>query len=306
MAKDAQREGSGELAVGGTPEGQNGGAALARDLVRRGFVIAGLGFLAACATTPARKVAAADPEEVPDGLWTSGEDLPPQRFARPVSPMPSSAGGAAGGSTPRPPAHAPADRPTIATQQGKTVGPEAKPKDLSNASIPKTYDGSVLRRALWTSWFPADREMDPLGKVKRITVHHEGNGAFTETSIAECKARLVNVLNGERGVGHRDIAYHFVIDPAGRVWEARDIRWEGRHTRNNHANNLGVMCLGNFEVQSIPPAQLASLERFVRDLQRKYGVGRKQVFTHQELSPTLCPGKDLQRKMGALRQRLPA
>jgi N-acetyl-anhydromuramyl-L-alanine amidase AmpD len=146
--------------------------------------------------------------------------------------------------------------------------------------------------------------MDRLGRIRRITVHHEGNRPFTATSIAECRARIVNVLNGERGVGHRDIAYHYVIDPAGRVWEARDIRWEGRHTRNNHSGNLGVVCLGNFEEQSIPPAQLAALERFLRDLQKKHKIGRKQIFTHQELSPTLCPGKDLQRKMGPLRARL--
>lgn len=264
------------------------------EFARRGFMLAGLGLLAACAATPTREARVSDPDEVPDGLWTTG-DLPPQRFARPVSPVPREAPAA-----PRPAV----DRPSIAAQAGRTVGPEAKPQELSGAGIPRTYEGTVLRRALWTSWFPADRDMDPLGKVKRITVHHEGNGAFNATSIAECKARLVNVLNGERGVGHRDIAYHYVIDPAGRVWEARDIRWEGRHTRNNHANNLGVMCLGNFELQSIPPAQLSSLERFLRDLQAKHRIGRRQVFTHQELSPTLCPGKDLQRKMGPLRTRL--
>jgi hypothetical protein len=175
---------------------------------------------------------------------------------------------------------------------------------MSASGIPKTYDGTVIPRSRWTSWFPEDSAMDRLGRVRRITVHHEGNRAFTATSVAECRARLVNVLNGERGVGHRDIAYHYAIDPAGRVWEARDLRWEGRHTRNNHSNNLGVVCLGNFEVQSIPQAQLAALERFLRDLQKKHKIGRKQIFTHQELSPTLCPGKDLQKKMGPLRARL--
>jgi N-acetyl-anhydromuramyl-L-alanine amidase AmpD len=88
------------------------------------------------------------------------------------------------------------------------------------------------------------------------------------------------------------------------VWEGRNIRWEGRHTRRNHSNNLGVVCLGNFEEQSVPPAQLAALERLLRDLQKRHKIARKQIFTHQELSPSLCPGKDLQRRMGALRARL--
>lgn len=308
MAKDAQRDGLGENAridagMSDATGGATGGtrlSALTRDLARRGIVLAGLGFLAACATMPARKIAATDPDEVPDGLWTSGDDMPPQRFARPVSPVPQSPPA----SRPAPARTAQADKPTASATKGKTVGPEAKPKELSNASIPKTYGGTVIPRSRWTSWFPEDADMDRLGRVRRITVHHEGNRPFTATSIAECRARLVNVLNGERGVGHRDIAYHYVIDPAGRVWEARDLRWEGRHTRNNHTGNLGVVCLGNFEEQSIPPAQLAALERFLRDLQKKHKIGRKQIFTHQELSPTLCPGKDLQRKMGPLRTRL--
>ena len=188
--------------------------------------------------------------------------------------------------------------------KGKVVGPEAKPKDLSSASITSTYNGTVIPRTRWTSWFPEDGDMDRIGRITRITVHHEGNRPFTATSIAECKARIVNVLNGERGMGHRDIAYHYVIDPAGRVWEGRNIRWEGRHTRRNHSNNLGVVCLGNFEEQSVPPALLAALERLLRDLQKRHKIARKQIFTHQELSPSLCPGKDLQRRMGALRARL--
>jgi hypothetical protein len=290
MAKDEQRDSRGEAAH---ERAKHDAAALAR----RGFVLAGLGFLAACATSPSREAGSAlpgEPAEVPDGPWTSG-DLGPKRYAQPVSPIKS----------PNSAPHRPAsERPSSAMAKGKVVGPEAKPKDLSSASIPSTYNGTVIPRTRWTSWFPEDGDMDRIGRITRITVHHEGNRPFTATSIAECKARIVNVLNGERGMGHRDIAYHYVIDPAGRVWEGRNIRWEGRHTRRNHSNNLGVVCLGNFEEQSVPPAQLAALERLLRDLQKRHKIARKQIFTHQELSPSLCPGKDLQRRMGALRARL--
>ena len=200
MAKDAQRDGTDNLAsddraddLPPSPlvrEVAHRGLALAR----RGFVFAGLGFLAACATTPVRTIVASEPDEVPDGLWTSGGDLPPQRFARPVTPMPSAA--PASGGVARKPA---TDRPTPAATKGKTVGPEAKPGDLSNASIPATYDGKVIPRTRWTSWSPDDGDMDRLGRVKRITVHHEGNRPFKATSVSECRARIVNVLNGERG-----------------------------------------------------------------------------------------------------------
>jgi hypothetical protein len=100
-------------------------------LARRGFVLAGLGFLAACATSPSREAGSAlpgEPAEVPDGPWTSG-DLGPKRYAQPVSPIKS----------PNSAPHRPAsERPSSAMAKGKVVGPEAKPKDLSSASIPST------------------------------------------------------------------------------------------------------------------------------------------------------------------------
>jgi len=291
------------------------GEPLAASIARRGFVLAtvgaGLAFLAGCASTQKSAgspgalgsnglARGADPG---GGAWGADGDLPPKRYAQPVNP---SSGGNSGGSrastTTRPPA--------VATKPSRTVGPEAKPAPnsgyASGVRIPATYDGSVIPRSAWTNFRPPAADMDRMPKVTRITVHHEGNRAFTATSVADCRARLVNVMNGEMNarVPHKDIAYHYVIDPAGRVWEARDLRYEGRHTRNNHDGNLGVMCLGNFEEQSIPPAQLAALEKFLKSLQAKHKVSKKRVYTHQELSATLCPGKDLQRRMGTVRSRL--
>lgn len=295
-------------------------------IARRGFVLAGIGaglaFLAGCASTPKSSsrgtnglsLAGDDAgASMGAGPWGADGELPPKRYAQPVSPS-----GSTGGSGSRP--------PVIASKTSRTVGPDAKPAPAKTAAgssasastktpnagyasgirVPATYDGTVIPRAAWTNFRPPAADMDRMPKVTRITVHHEGNRAFTATSVADCRARLVNVMNGEMNarVPHKDIAYHYVIDPAGRVWEARDLRYEGRHTRNNHDGNLGVMCLGNFEEQSISPAQLAALEKFLKSLQAKHKVSKKRVYTHQELSPTLCPGKDLQRRMGTLRSRL--
>lgn len=297
--------------------------AVAATIARRGFVLlgigAGLSCLAGCASTPKSSqsrganglaMGGAPGSDNPGaGPWGADGDLPPKRYAQPVSPS-----GSTGGTGTR--------SSTSATKAPRTVGPDAKPAPAKAATsspakapsmgyasgirIPATYDGTVIPRTAWTNFRPSAADMDRMPKVTRITVHHEGNRAFTATSVGDCRARLINVMNGEMNarVPHKDIAYHFVIDPAGRVWEARDLRYEGRHTRNNHDGNLGVMCLGNFEEQSIPPAQLAALEKFLKSLQAKHKVSKKRVFTHQELSPTLCPGKDLQRRMGTLRSRL--
>ena len=272
-------------------------------VARRSFVLASLGFLAACATqqrTGQLADAGRTTDEIGGGVWGGDGDMPPARYARPVSASGSSAAAGGSGSSGLKAKNgigAASRTPT------RTVGPDAKPV-TSSVSIPSGYDGKVIARSAWTSFRPDPKIMERMPTVTRITVHHEGNSPYFGTSAEDVKARLVNVLNGERGVGHRDIAYHYVIDPAGRVWEARDLRYEGRHTRNNYDANLGVMCLGNFEEQRIPPAQLAALEKFIKQLQAKHKIAKKRVYTHQELSATLCPGKDLQKKMGTLRSRL--
>ncbi len=290
-----------------------------QNLLRRGFVLASVGFglsaLLACAAKGSKGsktaiASAASPSgSEPEGLWTESGGLPPKRYAQPVTPpatkgsasaskngipstSQSSTERAAGNSAPKKSASAPANTPAHST--------------YAPASIPSGYSAKPIPRRAWTTFVPNAKEMEAMPRVTRITVHHEGNHPFYGTSVSDVRARLVNVLNGEMNAKnpHKDIAYHFVIDPAGRVWEARDLKWEGRHTRNNYDGNLGVMCLGNFEEQSIPAAQLAALEKFIAQMQLKYTIARKRVYTHQELSPTLCPGKDLQKKMGAMRSRL--
>ncbi len=270
-------------------------------VARRGFMLATLGFtvtsLLACAAKAPKSALASGGSAAPEGLWTERGGLPPKRYAQPATPADSTASAA------------PAS--TAKTSARTNTATTAKPAAAANstyapASIPSGYSAKPIPRRAWTTFVPDAKGMEAMPTVTRITVHHEGNGPYYGTSVTDVRARLVNVLNGEMNAKnpHKDIAYHFVIDPAGRVWEARDLKWEGRHTRNNYDTNLGVMCLGNFEEQSISPAQLASLEKFIKQMQLKYKIPKKRVYTHQELSATLCPGKDLQKKMGAMRTRL--
>lgn len=271
----------------------------AAQIARRGFVLASLGFLAACASGGGSKQLSSrsSGSRMPDGLWTTDGKLPPQKWAQPTSPQPA-----------RPQSDPAPSRAVVRAEDKPAVPGVAGGK----GAIPTGFDGRVIPRNSWTRYCPNPRDMEPLGKVRKITVHHTGNPyVFTDTSVADVKDELVHVMNGEMGVGHDDIAYHYVIDPAGRVWAGRDIRWQGSHVRNwkgidNREGNVGIMLLGNFEKQQPSKAQLATLEKFVVKLQKQYAIARQRrkggvidknygVFTHQQLSPTECPGDNMQR-----------
>ena len=162
----------------------------------------------------------------------------------------------------------------------------------------------VMSRASWTRAPVArPREINPFGRVTRITVHHEGSLPFSSLSQDAVRTRLEQVRQAHVRRGWADIGYHFVIDPAGRVWEGRSLSWQGAHVKDQNEGNLGIMCLGNYEVQQPTSAMLATLDRFVSQQMRQYRVGIGQVRTHREFAPTECPGRSLQRYMLATRAR---
>ena len=130
---------------------------------------------------------------------------------------------------------------------------------------------------------------------KYIVVHHSatdrGNAASFDRSH-----RL------ERGWD--ELGYHFVIDngdggPDGRIevgsrWTKQ--KW-GAHTGgtpgneyNNHG--IGICLVGDFSNHMPSRAQIASLERLVRHLARKYNIDPSNVIGHREApnSSTSCPG----------------
>jgi hypothetical protein len=163
----------------------------------------------------------------------------------------------------------------------------------------------VLPRSAWArSGVARVNDINPMLPVGRITVHHDGMDSFTSTSQGDAAHRIETIRQAH--VNQRkfaDIGYHYVIDPGGRVWEGRSARYQGAHVQDNNEGNLGIMCLGNFDLHRPSSAQLSALDRFVATQMRRYRVAINRVYTHQEINPTACPGRNLQSYMVATRGR---
>ncbi|MCC7407250.1 MAG: N-acetylmuramoyl-L-alanine amidase [Phycisphaeraceae bacterium] len=160
----------------------------------------------------------------------------------------------------------------------------------------------VLTRGQWTRTGPIASRLNPMGGVHRITVHHEGWTPVWFTGTGETAERLESIRRAHVGKGWADIGYHYVIDRAGRVWQGRDVRYQGAHVQQNNENNVGVMLLGNFEQQKPSSSQMVTVVDVLRSLMRQYKVPIKRVYTHRELKPTICPGKSLQPQMVKMRK----
>ncbi len=104
--------------------------------------------------------------------------------------------------------------------------------------------------------------------------------------------------------GFADIAYHFVIDPAGQLYEGRELGVRGAHTAGHNTGTVGVVLLGNFEIEKPQSAPMETLERLARTLQEQYAI--THLAGHRDFMPgeTVCPGQSLAPWLQELAARL--
>ncbi|MDX2115149.1 MAG: peptidoglycan recognition family protein [Planctomycetota bacterium] len=181
----------------------------------------------------------------------------------------------------------------------KPPSPKAQPKTPPKAG--PALPTNIISRSEWASGAPIPSRMDPAQPYYRITIHHDGMDAFTSTDRGAASARLEQIRRAHLDRGFGDIGYHYLIDPAGRVWQGRTLEWQGAHVKATNQGNLGVCMLGNYMEQQPTDTQLAALDRFVNSQMRTYRVNVGRVYTHRELGPTECPGNFLQPRINALR-----
>ncbi len=145
----------------------------------------------------------------------------------------------------------------------------------------------------WTRVAPISARLDPAEPYYRITIHHEGNRVNYNRALPDVARdlRLDQAVHRRRGYG--DIGYHFMIDYAGRVWEGRSLKYLGAHVSSRNPGNIGIVLLGNFEIQKPSAAQQSALVKLVAACRKFYAISRRRIYGHRNLDATLCPGKNL-------------
>jgi hypothetical protein len=195
----------------------------------------------------------------------------------------------------------PYDDHLVAERPGPPVRIDPRTIHVPPPVAPQRSDyGSILPRKAWTSASLTLANGRPMNGVERITIHHSGDGKpFLEDSVRETARHLQIVQRAHLQRGMIDIAYHFAVDRAGRLWQLRWLSYEGQHVRigktgvrwNEH--NVGICVLGDFNLQSPTVQQRDRLFALVRLVKGKYAVKSANIKMHGELVQTDCPGKHL-------------
>lgn len=97
--------------------------------------------------------------------------------------------------------------------------------------------------------------------------------------------------------GAIDIAYHFMIDPFGNVYEGRPVNTRGAHAPNDN-EKTGICLLGNYETVSAN----GSVHTALYDLANSLALDK--LLGHRSVYPTACPGDNGMLLLAEVNKRL--
>jgi hypothetical protein len=127
--------------------------------------------------------------------------------------------------------------------------------------------------------------------IERITVHHT---AVALSSNIEGPARARQHQSYHQDLGWPDLAYHYLIDANGHVYEGRPVDAVGdTATDYDPTGHLLICCEGDFNSQQITADQYDSLIRMLAWGASEFGIDPTAIRGHREIASTTCPGDNL-------------
>ncbi|MCL1791713.1 MAG: N-acetylmuramoyl-L-alanine amidase, partial [Peptococcaceae bacterium] len=111
---------------------------------------------------------------------------------------------------------------------------------------PSASSPTIKSRSAWGAQSPAKPMVNrEVANTKRVIFHHTAD-YFTSTNTTTIANEIKKVQTNHINAGFQDIGYHFIIDPAGNIWQGRAMGFKGQHT-HFYQDNIGVVLLGDFE-----------------------------------------------------------
>jgi hypothetical protein len=136
-----------------------------------------------------------------------------------------------------------------------------------------------------------------IDRVEGIVLHYAAGKDVapkyhTEKALIRILRSYANWHIGNKKVNNDSLAYTYVVDKWGNVYQTRDDITHSHHTGTYWGNTktIGILCpLGTYEHPTA--VQVQSVFTFVDNLCNTYSLGKNAVYGHKELSNTPCPGE---------------
>lgn len=176
---------------------------------------------------------------------------------------------------------------------------------------------AIRPRSDWAAGLPARSGLQPETDVRFLLVHHTASANVgADQSVAQLRSFFTFHTSPEKG--WPDIAYNFLVDSGGQIWEGRTGSLAGPVQADATGGSQGFaqLCcfIGDFSSVSPTPEAIAAMTHLLAWLSERYAVslveGATVTFTsrgssrwpaganvtaatisgHRDMSQTSCPG----------------
>jgi len=205
--------------------------------------------------------------------------------------------------------------------------------DLLESRIPNWPVPPIVTRAQWG----ANEALRKSGRiydstVVKFVVHHTGTPNDITDYAGLCRGILANETSGV----YIDVAYNWLIDPAGRIYEGRwaqnyapgaphtgelnGANVRGAHAIYHNTNTIGIALMGTYDTIDPPPAMVEALVTLLAWKCARWGIdplGRGaflasngvpetlyNICGHRDTSATDCPGQRVEPMLPAIRTKV--
>ncbi len=161
----------------------------------------------------------------------------------------------------------------------------------------------IIPRTQWgagpCTWPPSYRRT-----TTQIVIHHSAGPLPTGPDMAS----FVRQIWEEHAVtnGWGDIGYHYLIDPAGNVYEGRyggdGVIGGHDYTSNGYAE--GICCVGNYMSDQPTDAMIQAAAWIIGQRCQRWGLvpGPSTIIGHRDDYATSCPGDNLYARLPDIRR----
>ncbi len=204
--------------------------------------------------------------------------------------------------------------PPAPTDETVYVPPPPEPERLVTPPQPTIHLRAEWRARPPTEWFESVT-------VQGAAVHHSAGTNDYKPSEVRSILRSIQNLHMD-GRAFWDIAYNFLIDRYGTVWEGRaggiDAAPRGAHSHTFNPIVTGVCIMGNFQEEPAPAVAINSLVKLLAWKLTLHGAAANGILLHEGTWPgiighkdipessTACPGKWLYALLPEIRKRVRA
>lgn len=153
--------------------------------------------------------------------------------------------------------------------------------------------------------------------IKLLVVHHsareykigENYKSVIISHAYSHKNKTWGYYSNGTAIKGNGLQYHYVIAPDGMIYKTRnwsEVTW---HANNANSLGLGIMVMGNFQIQNPTQEQLFALEKLLKYLveSKDLNLKKSDVFAHGELTQygnsTACCGYNLKDDVKRFREQ---